>query len=130
MKDVFYSYINIIFICLGIDKKAPIVSENWSGEATRNAGFQVEETRVDVTIGDESNNLAAANRKEAPIWMKESTVMSGNDSQMDNSRTTDPLLEAAENASATNAKSDDIMSVLLAHEKKGKYIDVVFQFLQ
>lgn len=52
--------------------------ENWSGEATRSQGFAVEETRVDVTIGDENaaDNANAAVRKERPIWMMESTVVS------------------------------------------------------
>ena len=54
--------------------------ENWSGEATRSQGFAVEETRVDVTIGDEDNAAAAgAPRKERPVWMVESTVMSSTD---------------------------------------------------
>lgn len=55
--------------------------ENWSGEATRGHGFAVEEARVDVTIGDEDANANAsgAPRKERPVWMVESTVMSSSD---------------------------------------------------
>lgn len=42
----------------------------------------VEDTRVDVTIGDDSVDDNAANRrKERPIWMMESTVINS-DSQV------------------------------------------------
>lgn len=57
----------------GLDKKPLLMGgETWSGEATRNSGFAVEEARVDVTIGDDSNNTNVVNRKEQPIWMSES----------------------------------------------------------
>lgn len=76
----------IIYIRSSIDTRkssglrAP--GEQWSGEATRSAGFMVEDTRVDVTIGDESADDNAANRrKERPIWMMESTVINS-DSQV------------------------------------------------
>lgn len=98
----------------GIDKKALPSSENWSGEATRNAGFMVEETRVDVTITDDNTNLEVNNRKEAPIWMMESTVIT-NDSQNESNKT-DLIMETTTETSG--GKGDDIMSVLLAHEKK------------
>lgn len=98
--------------------------EQWSGEATRSAGFMVEDTRVDVTIGDESADDNAANRrKERPIWMMESTVINS-DSQTDGVNTQENILDkaaaTATNVTITNHKQgEDIMSVLLAHEKKG-----------
>jgi hypothetical protein len=49
--------------------------DHWSGEATRTQGFAVEETRVDVMIGDEAIQDQAAIRKERPIWMSESTII-------------------------------------------------------
>lgn len=50
--------------------------EQWSGEATRNQGMLVEETRVDVTIGEADNaNDTSALRKERPVWMVESTIV-------------------------------------------------------
>lgn len=50
--------------------------EQWSGEATRNLGLAVEETRVDVTIGEADNAVdASAQRKERPVWMVESTIV-------------------------------------------------------
>lgn len=102
----------------GLDKKPLPSMENWSGEATRNSGFMVEETRVDVTIGDDNSNAAVNNRKEAPIWMMESTVLTNNESQLETSQGgSDSILEQiSENVSSN--KTDDIMSVLLAHEKK------------
>ncbi|BES94043.1 transcription initiation factor [Nesidiocoris tenuis] len=91
--------------------------EIWSGEATRGQGFVVEEARVDVTIGEAETASLATDRKEQPIWMTESTVITTDEHQMD-------LLVGAsaeaEKTATTNPKSnDDIMSVLLAHEKKG-----------
>ncbi|XP_043592308.1 general transcription factor IIE subunit 1 [Bombus pyrosoma] len=98
--------------------------EQWSGEATRSSGFMVEDTRVDVTIGDDSIDDNAANRrKERPIWMMESTVINS-DSQPDGVNTQENILDkaaaTATNTTSTNNKQgEDIMSVLLAHEKKG-----------
>lgn len=98
----------------GTERKSTMAAENWSGEATRNSGFMVEETRVDVTIGDDNSNVDLTNRKEAPIWMLESTVLTNN-SQPDIKQ-----IDTSDTPAETNTigKSDDIMSVLLAHEKK------------
>ena len=100
-------------------------NEQWSGEATRSGGFVVEDTRVDVLIGDEiQDDSANSKRKERPIWMMESTIITSDASQADLGSTQDSILEkaaaSAANTNATNNKQgDDIMSVLLAHEKKG-----------
>lgn len=104
----------------GLDAKrnANQPTEQWSGEATRNAGFMVEETRVDVTIGDENNtNQSAVNRRQAPIWMTESTVLTNNELQMDR-QNVETISENSNDITVNNGKSDDIMSVLLAHEKR------------
>ncbi|KAK0086271.1 hypothetical protein PV325_003470 [Microctonus aethiopoides] len=99
-------------------------NEQWSGEATRSSGFAVEDTRVDVTIGDEITDDSATRRKERPIWMMESTVMNDN-SEVDVGSTQNSILDkAAATATTTTTSSnhkqgEDIMSVLLAHEKKG-----------
>ncbi|XP_070163850.1 general transcription factor IIE subunit 1 [Polyergus mexicanus] len=118
-----------INIIRGTDTRKPsslrAPSEQWSGEATRMSGFMVEETRVDITIGDESPDDNAANhRKERPIWMMESTVINSDGSQPDGVNTQENILDkAATTATNTNTmnnkQGDDIMSVLLAHEKKG-----------
>lgn len=94
--------------------------EHWSGDATRGQGFAVQETRVDVTIG-EADRSAEEVRKERPVWMVESTVIAS-----------DPQAEALIGASAEAEKAttgsggkaagtggEDIMSVLLAHERRG-----------
>ncbi|KAE8750759.1 hypothetical protein FOCC_FOCC002469 [Frankliniella occidentalis] len=104
--------------------------ENWSGEATRSQGFAVEEATVDVTIGDEDPNATSAGipRKERPVWMVESTVMSSSDPTKDRSESGLPdiaaVAAAAERSSASlnsgktsTAAGEDIMSVLLAHER-------------
>ncbi|XP_071569679.1 general transcription factor IIE subunit 1 [Temnothorax nylanderi] len=112
----------------GIDMRKPSSlrgpNEQWSGEATRMAGFMVEDTRVDVTIGDESPDDSASNhRKERPIWMMESTVINSDGSQPDGMNTQDSILDkaaaTATNTTINNKQGEDIMSVLLAHEKKG-----------
>lgn len=91
----------------------------WSGEATRGQGFTVEEARVDVTIGEDSTTSDAPARKERPIWMMESTVgPTAEPPGPGDTPQTDALLDAAAASTQTNVKSDDIMSVLLAHEKK------------
>ncbi|XP_018300278.1 general transcription factor IIE subunit 1 [Mycetomoellerius zeteki] len=89
----------------GIDTRKPsslrAPSEQWSGEATRMTGFIVEDTRVDVTIGDESPDDALNHRKERPIWMMESTVMNSDGSQPDGVNAQDSILDKAA-ATATN----------------------------
>lgn len=69
----------------GVDKKSNQslrpATEQWSGEATRNTGFQVEETRVDVTISEDTMQNVTA-RKERPVWMVQSTIM--NQDSLDN----------------------------------------------
>lgn len=99
--------------------------EPWSGEASRGLGFAAEEARVDITIGDENTHQNEVVRKERPIWMLESTVITNDNSNSDMLGATsnpDAILEsAAQSSIATNTAtkaSDDIMSVLLAHEKK------------
>ncbi|KAK3932806.1 General transcription factor IIE subunit 1 [Frankliniella fusca] len=117
----------------GIDSKKSSsqrpAGENWSGEATRSQGFAVEEATVDVTIGDEDPSATAAGvpRKERPVWMVESTVMSSSDPTKDRMDGGLPdiaaVAAAAErsstslNSAKTTAAGEDIMSVLLAHER-------------
>lgn len=102
----------------GIEKKPqPNATESWSGEATRNLGFMVEDTRVDITIG-EDNSAVQNRRKEQPIWMTESTVMSNESQLLDASRSATDSITDGTSDGVANGRSDDIMSVLLAHEKR------------
>lgn len=93
-------------------------TEQWSGEATRNQGFAAEETRVGVTIGD-ANQTDAVQAKERPIWMTESTIVptenanDKGDSQQGGQSTSSQLM-----ASRGRKENEDIMSVLLQHEKQ------------
>jgi len=61
------------------NKKLPAAlrppGDHWSGEATRTQGFAVEDTRVDVMIGDDAAKDQTSVRKERPIWMTESTII-------------------------------------------------------
>lgn len=99
-------------------------NEPWSGEATRNQGFAVEEARVDVTIGG-TNTVEAVKTKDRPIWMTESTII-GSDAINDGSESI--LQKAAQVSSQSSSaapstargrkENEDIMSVLLQHEKQ------------
>lgn len=113
------------------------VGEVWSGEASRGGGFAVEETRVDITIG-ESDTTDTILKKERPIWMVESTVITNDPDQ---SNDAESMLEQVAQTSSqssvnlwnsSNATStvtstatpknkkdnEDIMAVLLANEKQ------------
>lgn len=91
-------------------------SEAWSGEATRNQGFAVEEARVDITIGD-AKLTDAAKPKERPIWMTESTIVTSEHNEdadsMDKTPSSSQVI-----ASRSRKENEDIMSVLLQHEKQ------------
>lgn len=101
-------------------------SEPWSGEATRNQGFAVEEARVDVTIGDAEVN-DVIKQKDRPVWMTESTVVSND---LNSAETSESILHKAAQSSSTQPatmfssssrnkkENEDIMSVLLQHEKQ------------
>lgn len=104
-------------------------NEPWSGEATRNQGFAVEETRVDVNL--DGDDLPEAIRpKDRPVWMTESTVVSsstGDGNGLATTDSTDSILQKAALSSTTHTtggrgsrkdNSEDIMSVLLLHEKQ------------
>jgi transcription initiation factor TFIIE subunit alpha len=99
----------------------------WSGEATRStSGFAVEETRVDITIGGEDSTDNAVQKKEQPIWLTESTVVSNTP---DNEFDVEVNLEkVAHNSALGNSWKTDkrnkreteenIKSLLLANEKQ------------
>lgn len=97
----------------------------WSGEATRNQGFAVEETTVDINIGDNDTVDHTRQVKERPVWLTESTVVSNDDSE---SYMKSALDEAASTATTTTSnrskkESEDIMAILLQHEKKSSKSD-------
>lgn len=91
----------------------------WSGELTRNAGFAPEETRVDVSIGENDGDSKEVVKKDRPIWMTESTVISNDDE--DELEKAAKLSAAAHTSGPKNRRENvDIMSVLLANEKNQK----------
>ncbi|KAH8315269.1 hypothetical protein KR074_001265 [Drosophila pseudoananassae] len=91
-------------------------SMQWSGEATRNQGFAVEETRVDVTIGGDDTADSVVERKSRPIWMTESTVITDMDTT-DGSGAQDAA-QSSGSGHRNRKENEDIMSVLLQHEKQ------------
>lgn len=119
--------------------------EVWSGEATRHKS--TEETQVAVTIGDESASAEGKEApKERPVWLLESTVIDAETSQvsefviklnyylpylmiflkiifqagilLDDNSSSAPTTTTS-NTAANAKNTEDIMSVLLQHEKRG-----------
>lgn len=91
-------------------------NEPWSGEATRNQGFAVEEARVDVSIGDE-NPTEATKTKERPIWMTESTIL-GAENSNDAADSQKANQASAGSVSRNRKETDDTLSILLQNEKQ------------
>ncbi|XP_052860514.1 general transcription factor IIE subunit 1 isoform X2 [Anopheles cruzii] len=94
--------------------KAP--TEQWSGEATRSSGFAVEETRVDITIGDTDTLDTSSQRKDRPVWMTESTVIANDMDENSVDAVSTNVMSSTRGRGLKEA--DDIMSVLLQHEKQ------------
>ncbi|EEB13210.1 predicted protein [Pediculus humanus corporis] len=105
----------------GSDKKSNQISksgnEQWSGELTRNQGFKVEEAHVDITIGEDPLHNQTS-RKERPVWMTQSTIINQDiiENKPDLHISDLPAVET--NEKPINKTGEDIMSVLLQHEKK------------
>lgn len=98
-----------------LQKGAANNNEQWSGEATRNHGFVVEEARVDVSIGD-ANPTETTKTKERPIWMTESTIVGAeNSNDADSQKATQA---SAGSASRNRKETDDTLSILLQNEKQ------------
>lgn len=99
----------------------------WSGEATRNSSGFADETRVDITIGEDSTDNIVV-KKEQPIWLTESTVVSTTENSEFDAEIN--LEKVAQSTSAWNSTpstssrnkketaEENIMSVLLANEKQ------------
>lgn len=110
----------------GVSKTAarlgPNGDELWSGEATRNQGFAVEETRVDVTIGDD-NPIESFKPKDRPIWMTESTVITNDENAGEDAVDAGSSQPSTSGMARNRKENEDIMSVLLQHEKQPNKVD-------
>ncbi|XP_043225901.1 general transcription factor IIE subunit 1-like isoform X4 [Amphibalanus amphitrite] len=84
----------------------------WSGEATRNAGFN-DETTVNINMEEEGAAAPESTRKERPVWMMESTVITEDADATETAADTE-----AAGAGGDERGRDDIMSVLLQHETR------------
>lgn len=90
--------------------------EKWSGNASKNMGFDYVN---EVTIAMEGKGMEAATTKpkEAPVWMKESTIEGGTKSEL--SVPPSPLnVGASKEGNFNPSDPDDIMRTLLSHETK------------
>lgn len=90
----------------------------WSGELTRNSGFAAEETRVDVRIGDSDTDSKEVVKKDRPIWMTSSTVITNADEEDELDKAARTSTAGATSGPKSKKENVDIMSVLLAHEAK------------
>lgn len=120
--------------------KGPGGGEVWSGEASRSQGFAVEEARVNVSISDTNEDTNQTQRKDRPVWITESTVVSAEYDAQNSNDDSSSLLDKPDGGASSGAgdasslagatavqttqgprsrrDGEDIMSVLLAHEKK------------
>lgn len=106
----------------GINKNdaRPPDGGQWSGELSRNSGFAPEETRVDISIGEDSTDAnKEAAKKDRPIWMTESTVISNADEEdeLEKAAKSSAAAQAATSGTKNKRENIDILSVLLQHEK-------------
>jgi len=88
----------------------------WSGEATRASGG-VDQTRIDITIGEDSSK-PKEEKKERPVWLMESTI-GGRYGDKPDRMEADAGLKASASTVDKSAQREEIMSVLLAYEKRG-----------
>ncbi|XP_050394631.1 general transcription factor IIE subunit 1 [Patella vulgata] len=89
----------------------------WSGESTRNIGFNYSESSVTINMRENDFTSPTKDKKERPVWMTTSTVDGI------------PMLDAKEDDASkaevgtshennTPVSRDDIMQTLLVHEPK------------
>lgn len=91
----------------------------WSGDATRHRDYNLDQD-VTVNIGDETQAVASAQtKKERPIWMVESTVVDAPPKVEVPAWGGSSSFKEDVTNSIANREQEDIMQVLLAHEKKG-----------
>lgn len=117
-----------IDVIRGIKPSEMAHTEIWSGEATRStSGFINEEAKVNVTIGETDIVDPNTQKKERPVWMTESTVVTKDSEplsldEVSSTATKTNLWHAPSSIpiSSKNKKEaeENIMSVLLAHEKQ------------
>jgi len=88
----------------------------WSGEATRASGG-IDQTRIDITIG-EDNSKPKEEKKERPVWLLESTIGGRYGDKPDRLEADADTTDSSSTVDKS-AQREDIMSVLMAHEKRG-----------
>jgi transcription initiation factor TFIIE subunit alpha len=100
-----------------------INAQIWSGEATRSSsGFVVEEARVDITIGGQDIIDSSVVKKERPIWMTESTVVT-----KDSEANAELMLEKVAQDSNTWQSSANTLGTISKNKKDNE--DNIYQYL-
>lgn len=90
----------------------------WSGDATRSRDYGIEQD-VSISFGDNVSVGAAQPKKERPIWMVESTVAPEMKEEIVPLPPVLSIPETSLPSTVVPSRQEDIMEVLLAHEKKG-----------
>ena len=94
------------------------------GWATKTAGYDIHEPGIKISMGPEDEDdsgTSKARAKEAPIWMKQSTVLPASSALNDASAGADPHLTAGStNRILGGSSKDDEIWQLLVHESVSK----------
>ena len=92
----------------------------WSGDASRNLGFEMYDQQITINVGEESQNNQAAKApaKKRPVWLMESTVEGAVNETSATSENTSLLKAGSSKPSSKNREKEEIIRALLAHERK------------
>ncbi|XP_033635812.1 general transcription factor IIE subunit 1-like [Asterias rubens] len=95
----------------------------WSGDASRNLGFEMYDQQITINVGEDSksNQAAKVPTKERPVWLMESTVDGAVNETSEisgNLRSLQGGASSSSKASSKNKEKEEIIRALLAHERK------------
>ncbi|ESO89184.1 hypothetical protein LOTGIDRAFT_106483 [Lottia gigantea] len=87
----------------------------WSGESTRNIGFNYSESSVTINMGEDNLTSPNKDKKERPVWMTASTV---DGIPMLDNQTIEDEIDTGQSKDTSTVSREDIMQTLLVHEPK------------
>ncbi|XP_038078317.1 general transcription factor IIE subunit 1-like [Patiria miniata] len=91
----------------------------WSGDSSRNLGFEMYDQQITINVGEESQKDKAKEKaaRERPVWLMESTV----EGAITETSAENPGSQAGTSSAGKptkNKESEEIIRALLAHERK------------
>ncbi|XP_022082094.1 general transcription factor IIE subunit 1-like [Acanthaster planci] len=94
----------------------------WSGDSSRNLGFEMYDQQITINVGEETKREQAAKApaRERPVWLVESTVEGAVAETPSGAAQNRSPVGAGPSArpSTKNKESEEIIRALLAHERK------------